>query len=155
LRAEALQRREGAHGLRYAVHAGEGVDELVCVILLAHSYVPHAMSKDSTVTIHGGEWKRADIEDEITYFRGIQWRREPWVRRDALVQRSGGTSLYVGQRYDPADFELVRGGWDHDHCEICWWSLTEGGDEEDSTGYTDGQRWICSECYHQFIETTA
>ncbi len=113
------------------------------------------MTQDATVTIHGSEWRRADIDGEVVYCRGLQWHREPWVRRDALVQRTGTTSLYVGQRYDPAYYELVRGGWSHDHCEICWWTLSEGGDEEHSVGYTDGRRWICSECYHQFIETTA
>ena len=81
--------------------------------------------------------------------------RYAWVRRDALVQRTGTTSLYTGQRYDPKYCELVRGGWSHDHCEICWWTLSEGGDEEHSVGYTDGGRWICSECYGHFIETKA
>jgi hypothetical protein len=75
--------------------------------------------------------------------------------RDALVQRTGTASLYVGQQYDPAYYDLVHGGWNHDHCEICWWTLSDGGDEEHSVGYTDGQRWICSECYNQFIETGA
>ena len=111
------------------------------------------MAQDTTVTIHGSPWKRADIEDALADCRSHQWRREQWVCRDALVQRTGTTSLYVGQRYDPASYELVRGGWRHDHCEICWWTLSEGGDEEHSIGHTDGRRWICSECYHQFIET--
>ena len=113
------------------------------------------MNEDATVTIHCSAWKRADIEDEVSFCRGFQWRREPWVCRDALVQRTGTTSLYIGQRYDPAFFELVRGGWSHDHCQICWWTLSEGGDVEHSVGYTDCRRWICSECFHQFIETTA
>ena len=113
------------------------------------------MAQDTTVTIHGRAWKRADIEDAIAACRTHQWRREQWVRRDALVQRTGTTSLYVGQKYDPAYYELVHGGWTHDHCEICCWTLSEGGDEEHSLGYTDGMEWICGECYCQFIETTA
>jgi len=46
------------------------------------------MTQDSTVTIHGSEWKRADVQEEVAYCRGLQWRREPWVCRDALVQRT-------------------------------------------------------------------
>ena len=110
------------------------------------------MSQESTVIIQGGEWKRTHVEEQVAYCRSFQWRREPWMRRDALVQRDGSKSLYGGQRYNPAYYELVRGGWSHDHCEICWWTLSEGGDEENSVGYTDGQQWICSECYHLFIE---
>lgn len=112
------------------------------------------MAQDSTVTIHCSPWKRADIEESVADCRGHQWRRERWVCRDALVQRTGTSSLYFGQQYDPAHYELVRGGWSHDHCEICWWTLSEGGDEEHSVGFTDGRRWICSECHYQFIEVT-
>jgi len=113
------------------------------------------MTPETTVTIHGGEWKFTEIADEVAYCRGLHWRRESWVRRDALVQQTGTTDLYVGQRYDPAYYELVRGGWSHDHCEICWWTLSEGGDDEHSVGYTDGRRWICTECYQQFIQKTS
>jgi hypothetical protein len=109
------------------------------------------MAQDSTVTIHGSTWKSADIEEAVADCRGYQWKRERWVCRDALVQRTGTTSLYVGQRYDPEHYELVRGGWRHDHCKICWWTLSEG-DDEHSVGFTDGRWWICSECYHHFIE---
>ena len=113
------------------------------------------MTQEATVRIHGSDWKLADVEDAVAFCREHRWRREQWVRRDALVQRTGTTSLYTGQRYDPAYCELVRGGWSHDHCEICWWTLSEGGDEEHSVGYTNGGRWICSECYRHFIETKA
>jgi len=113
------------------------------------------MTQEATVRIHGSDWKLADVEDAVAFCQEHRWRREQWVRRDALVQRTGTTSLYTGQRYDPAYCELVRGGWSHDHCEICWWTLSEGGDEEHSVGYTVGGRWICSECYGHFIKTKA
>ena len=54
---------------------------------------------------------------------------------------------YVGQAYDQAEFELVRGGWKRNLCEICRWELCESDDEQHATGYTDGLRWICTECY--------
>ena len=111
------------------------------------------MTQDATITIHGSEWKFADIAGAVADCQGLQWRREQWIRRDALVQPTGTKVLYIGQRYDPAYCELVRGGWSHDHCEICWWTLSEGGDEAHSVGYTSGQRWVCSECYRRFIET--
>ncbi len=57
------------------------------------------MKQETTVRIHGSDWKLADVEDAVAFCREHQWRREPWVRRDALVQRTGTTSLYTGQRY--------------------------------------------------------
>jgi hypothetical protein len=110
------------------------------------------MASDYTVLIHGSEWKLADVQGLIANCRKRQWRRQHWVCRDALVQRAGTTLLYIGQEYDPADFELVHGGWKRDHCEICWWELFESNDEEHAFGYTDGRKWICSECYHLFIK---
>ncbi len=26
---------------------------------------------------------------------------------------------YTGQEFDPAEFEVVEGGWDHEHCGVC------------------------------------
>ena len=46
---------------------------------------------------------------------------------------------------------IKTGGWDHDHCEICWWDLFQGPDEEHSTGYSDNRGWVCIECYNQFL----
>ena len=103
--------------------------------------------------IHDSEWQRALLEEAAASCRGRDWRRERWVRRDALIERGGCSSrLFVGHSYDAAHFELVRGGWSHDHCEICWWDLFETEDEQHSIGYTDGRQWICSECYQQFVE---
>ena len=110
------------------------------------------MTSDSTVLIHGSEWKLADIEESVADCRGRDWKQQRWVRRDALVQRTGTASLYIGQKFDPAYSELVRGGWSHDHCEICWWELSETDDETHSLGFTDGRYWICSECYQRFIK---
>jgi hypothetical protein len=33
---------------------------------------------------------------------------------------------YDGGSYDHAQFELVEGMWDHEHCSICFFSITEG-----------------------------
>jgi hypothetical protein len=110
------------------------------------------MTSASTVLIHGSEWKLADIEESVADCRGREWKLQRWVRRDALVQRTGTTSLYISQKFDSAFYDLVRGGWSHDHCEICWWELSESDDEAHSLGYTDGRHWICSECYQRFIK---
>jgi hypothetical protein len=110
------------------------------------------MSEDSIVTIHGGKWQRAHIEEAVVSCRGRVWRRERWVRRDALVEHGDKSRrLFIGQKYNTEHFDLVRGGWSHDHCEICWWDLFETTDEDHSIGYTDGRDWICAECYSQFI----
>jgi hypothetical protein len=46
--------------------------------------------------------------------------------------------------------EVVRAGWDHEHCAICWETLGPGGQPE---GYVSSQRiWVCERCYINFVE---
>jgi hypothetical protein len=107
---------------------------------------------DEYVTIHGDTWKWADIEESVEWARNQQWKKQKWVARAALVSK-GSTSDYVGQKYNPEHTKLVEDGWTHDHCEICWWSLHETEEPEHSEGYTtNGHKWVCTECYTQFIE---
>ena len=105
------------------------------------------------VTIHGGKWKLADIEPEIFACRQIPWLKERWRPSAALVHKKGGVvSLYTGQKFDPNKITLANDGWNHDHCEICWFALHDSDKEEENTGWTDGHHaWLCSECYEQFI----
>ena len=111
-----------------------------------------SMDAEETVTIHGGQWKWRDIAEEVAACRKSQWHQQAWRRRPALVHNSGGrVSLYHGQQFDPEKITLVADGWSHDHCEICWWTLSESSEQSEGVGYTDGQSWICTECYEAFI----
>jgi hypothetical protein len=33
---------------------------------------------------------------------------------------------YHGERYDNSKFDLVEGMWGHEHCSVCWFSITDG-----------------------------
>ena len=41
---------------------------------------------------------------------------------DVMVE----AALYTGQAFDPAKYRLVEGGWDHDHCYVCWQAIRAG-----------------------------
>ena len=97
----------------------------------------------------------ADIDDQIASVRSIKWEKTSWTPGDALVDKTGGSSReYTGGYYDPEHFRVDKGGWDHDHCSICWWELCDYEDAEHSMGYKskDGQ-WLCEECHGLFIST--
>lgn len=109
-------------------------------------------SIDRTVQLHGTAWELSDLTDAIADCQNEAWEERAWVPSDMLVDRRGGRmSLYVGQTYDPAKIDLVKGGWNHDHCEICWWDLYESADPDHGIGYTNGERWLCTECYAKLI----
>lgn len=108
--------------------------------------------KEEMAVIHGDEWKYKDVEEPIKWARSQTWEKKKWKPRPALVS-SSEVSDYTGQKYDSESFILAETGWTHDHCEICWWEIRESDEEELGIGFTtDGHSWVCSECYHQFIE---
>ena len=95
------------------------------------------------------------MKESVEWVRKQNWKKQKWIVRAALVSK-GSTSDYVDQKYNPEYTELVEDGWNHDHCEICWWTLCESDNSDEGEGYTtDGHRWICTECYEKFIATKA
>jgi hypothetical protein len=82
----------------------------------------------------------------------FHWERRPVKPRDALVRRDGkGVMLNTGESYDAQVFELVKEGWKHDHCVVCWQKLYNADRPEESFGYTNGAEWLCQRCYDAFL----
>jgi hypothetical protein len=115
------------------------------------------MSSETTVIIHGSVWDHSHVRERIADARVVTWQKARWQARPALVGKIYRTSRpYTGQPFDSKDYDLVPGGWNHDHCDICWWTLSASEKEECGTGYTDGLgNWLCTECFQQFIEREA
>lgn len=103
------------------------------------------------VIIHGDKWKYDDVRESIEIALKQKWTLRKWKPRAALVSK-GSLSDFHGQQYDSRYTQLVENAWDHDHCDICWWSLHESDDPVHGEGYTtDGHAWICTECFRKFI----
>ena len=84
----------------------------------------------------------------------MEWKFQQWRPTPALIERKGGAQVqYVGQKYDPTYFELVEDGWTHDHCEICFHTLSDIEGYGDPDGYkTENGDWICNNCYNLFVK---
>lgn len=96
------------------------------------------------------EWLRKTLStpEMNAWFRLFYWEKRQCEPQDALKHRlTGQISLYRGQSYDAGDYEIVKAGWTYDHCAVCWNALSEADDPELSVGYTNGQDWLCRECY--------
>jgi|SRR6185503_4475331 len=108
--------------------------------------------RESTVLLHGDEWLIEHIRDEIAWSRSkTGWVLTPWKNRPALVDKNH-SSPFTGQVLRNAAQRVDPEGWDHDHCEICWWKLMEGDNPSRSAGYTfNGRNWLCTECYEKFV----
>ncbi len=112
--------------------------------------------ESETVIIHGDEWQLAHIEEEIAFCKQLQWQKKKWCCSDALVYldsngNQSSSTQYMGRPYNSQNTILVKGGWKHDHCSICWWTLHESDDPDSGIGYVSGNEWLCCECYDKFI----
>ena len=45
---------------------------------------------------------------------------------------------------------VIRGGWDHEHCALCWQTISRHPGHQ-ASGYSDGSKWLCCECYERYV----
>ncbi|HXE53219.1 MAG TPA: ankyrin repeat domain-containing protein [Tepidisphaeraceae bacterium] len=86
---------------------------------------------------------------------GLRWTRTQFVAPDAFIQDAPMPGWRQSRAAKPgdegrADGTIVPGGWDHEHCGICWRHIGSGGDPE---GYVTGSNeWVCTSCYRRYVE---
>ena len=113
------------------------------------------LKKKYIILSNGG---RLDLDFAIecaTELRQTEWEFKKYKARQALKDiNGGGIRPYVGQNYDPTKMELVKDGWTHDHCEICFATIAEGETDKEFEidGFNSELDWICNNCYSTFIE---
>ena len=97
-----------------------------------------------------GEIELNYLLEQVEWARQDNYELKDWFPGKALIEKNGGGSrLFTGQSFDDKHFELKEDGWTHDHCEICFETLSDSNEKE---GYFNGQIWICKSCHELFIE---
>ena len=108
----------------------------------------------STVEIHGQERNLEEVRNLVARLKSQAWywERKPWQARDVVYEKDGKRfSLDTSLAKDESKFILVKGGWKKHYCAICQWELFETDDAAHGTGHTNGNDWVCDECYRRFI----
>jgi hypothetical protein len=82
------------------------------------------------------------------------YRQRTFSARAALVAKEtvNGRRIwknYDGGSYDPTQFELVEGMWDHEHCSICFFTITEGFTYWESDSRI---KLLCDACHEAFLK---
>jgi len=84
-------------------------------------------------------WEKTKFKSQDGYSVPIEGGR-------AMTLLLPGETMPEGARFEPD-------AWDHEHCALCWKKIMEkGGDFQE--GYSDGNDWLCPECYDQYILPT-
>ncbi|MCP4610091.1 MAG: hypothetical protein GY845_15390 [Planctomycetes bacterium] len=87
-------------------------------------------------------------------FRSLEWERNLWANQPALVSKSKKrVCQYLGQEYDPNEYDLVENSWDHDHCAFCNITIKDCDCGKCvKEGYKNGGSWLCPDCYSHIIK---
>jgi hypothetical protein len=83
---------------------------------------------------------------EWATFHRCRFEPRTFAPYPCLSARDGGGWVpYRGQPFDPAGWELVDGGWDHEHCDVCAARIADGAAYWANAGpeHVD----LCGACY--------
>ena len=83
---------------------------------------------------------------ELVLDRQRIWRRARFEPSDAIwfKRTEGERWTSPASNAGTEDGEIVKGGWDHEHCAICWETLGSGGQAE---GFlSPPHTWVCETC---------
>ena len=105
---------------------------------------PYQIQVGETYPYVGSYWGE---RVELVLDNGRTWTRTIF-HADAAVRGAGGWI----RRLEPTDVgvEVIPGAWDHEHCAICWATIST---HEQAEGYYDGKNdWLCVPCFQQYVE---
>jgi hypothetical protein len=127
-------------------------DAALAVLSVNAKNLHPALVIGATFPVYDAYWARKlplALDDDI------HWTRMQFVPLDAFVEPSENAGWRKWRIATPDDSKrtdgrIVPGGWDHEHCELCWHKMGPAGD---SDGYFSGaKQWVCVSCYDCFIQ---
>ena len=86
------------------------------------------------------------IPEQVASVRLRPWHLEKWQPGDAW-RRPGNSSMWTNKPTDEGEWEKVPGGWDHEHCRICFGRIFASADVNTSMAFHDGLDWLCQSCH--------
>ncbi len=69
---------------------------------------------------------------ELVLNEKLKWEKIPFEPRDAV-----------------RGSEVIKGGWDHEHCAVCWEKIGAYGQ---ASGFVSASNiWICEQCHGKYV----
>ena len=109
-------------------------------------------SGDPTIDRNDGYYRCTWEETINKTFAQILFFPYPSLVHRELVNGHRSWKPYYGGEYDNEKYDLVKDMWDHEHCSICKFKITEGN----TYWYNEGRiRLLCDECYDYYSKSQA
>ena len=74
----------------------------------------------------------------------------------ASLARNGDELPFDAPDLEAGEWVKLAGAWDHEHCEICFWTIDEfDGPESSRMGWEckeAKEAWLCEECYEKLVK---
>jgi hypothetical protein len=101
--------------------------------------------------------------EELATFRRCTFARRVFASYPSLRAKKpldgGGdwhiSKPYIGEPFDPDEYELREGGWDHEHCDVCFATITDGMWYWPNVDPDAGQVDLCEACYPNVLKLLA
>ena len=114
------------------------------VIVVLRDIVFHLSVDEQDVRLEGNDWLKG-----ATLIRR-RWRAPPPENVRAWRTAEGERWETANPEAEPMGDDWIRvepRGWDHDHCELCWATLTDPGDSKDARQAADENPTVFAEGY--------
>ncbi len=94
------------------------------------------ISKGDVIPYFDGYWGERAL---IVFNNNLSWQKSTFEPSDAI------------KTYNDGRKEEIPGGWDHEHCEICWATISQ----KESHNYMQSSQGdiICLECFEKYVKT--
>jgi hypothetical protein len=91
--------------------------------------------------------------DEFAEIADREFVQRTFTTHAALLakERLNGCTVYSdyhGEPYDNSKFDLVEGGWDHEHCSICFFTIKDGHTYWQNTNRIE---LLCDPCHEAML----
>ena len=107
--------------------------------------------------LHPIEELWTDYQKELVIDRAVVWTRKAFKKVAGIwtsTERARVLKKLEEGEVIPDGGVVDENAWDHEHCELCWTTISEYPDYEPE-GYTDGKNWLCVKCYEKYIAPIA
>lgn len=81
--------------------------------------------------------------------RERRWSQRTFEPVDALAFNRAGEIRKATNQKVAVGGTLIKGGWDHEHCDICWGTISPKTDTV--AMFSEPDHWICRRCYERFV----
>ncbi len=121
---------------------------------LSASFVP--TTPDELALLQVGEgYRRFDgywgERAALVLDRSRRWKERAFETADAVAYKRPGDTLIAkaSNQNLPEGSTPIKGGWDHEHCDVCWETVSPHA--QPVAMFSEPDHWICRRCYEKFV----